>query len=72
MNPEDKLRSIEKKELVKRIWKIIIKYLIREPIFEDMTKPFLAKIFGMLRISPKILGLLVSVLNYFRYYAYIA
>lgn len=51
---------------------ILIKYLIRDPIFEDYTKHFISKLFTFLRISPKILALLVSIINYFRYYAYIA
>ena len=66
------MRQVEKKELVRRIWELIIKYLIREPIFENYTKVFLAKLFTILKISPRIFGLLLSVLNYFRYYAYIA
>jgi hypothetical protein len=63
---------VERKEIMKRIIEILAKYLIRDPIFEDYTKRFIGKLFGFLRISPKILAFLYSIINYFRYYAYIA
>lgn len=68
----NKLRSVERKELERRIKETLLKYLIRDPIFEGFTKRFLEKLFSILRISPKILGLLYSLLSYFRYYTYIA
>jgi hypothetical protein len=40
-----RLREIEKKELIKRIKETILKYLIRDPIFEDYTKVYIAKLF---------------------------
>ena len=47
-------------------------YLIRDPIFEDYTQPIALKVFTTLRISPRILGLILSIVSYYRYYAYIA
>jgi hypothetical protein len=67
-----RLRSIEKRELHKRIRITLLKYLIRDPIFEQFTKKALEKVFGALKISPKLLGLLFSLLNYFKYYTYTA
>eukprot|EP00347_Sterkiella_histriomuscorum_P018838 403343978 len=69
---KDKLRSIEKQQLLKRIRETLIKYLIRDPIFENYTKVVLERLFSALRISPKILQLLLSLIGYFRYYTYIA
>jgi hypothetical protein len=66
------LRSIEKKELMKRIWGALLRYLIRDPIFENYTKMIALKIFTTLRISPRIFELLISLVSYFRYYTYIA
>ncbi len=68
----ERLRSIERQELTKRIKDSLLKYLIRDPIYENFTKKLLEKVFLTLRISPKLLSLLFSLLNYFRYYAYIA
>ena len=36
-----KLRAIEQKELIKRCWMSVLKYLVREPIFERYTKPLI-------------------------------
>jgi hypothetical protein len=66
-----KLRTIEKKEIMRRIWETLIKYLVRDPIFESYTKVLLERVFGALRIS-RLLPLLLSIVNYFRYYSYIA
>jgi len=66
-----KLRTIEKKEIMRRIWEALLKYLVRDPIFESYTKVVLERVFDALRIS-KLLPLVLSVVNYFRYYSYIA
>ncbi|CDW78719.1 UNKNOWN [Stylonychia lemnae] len=68
----NKLKSVERRELVRRIRETLLKYLIRDPIFEGVTKRVLEKLFSILRISPRLLGLLYSLLSYFRYYTYIA
>jgi len=67
-----RLKQIEKKELMRRIWNALIKYLIRDPIFEDYTQPIALKVFTTLRISPRIFGVILGIVSYFRYYAYIA
>ena len=66
------MKQVEKRELRKRIWNLIIRYLIRDPIFQDYTQPIVLKVFTALRISPKIYGLILGIVSYFRYYAYIA
>lgn len=71
-SPSFRLRSIEKRELHKRIRFMLLKYLIRDPIYEQFTKKILEKIFLTLKMPPKLLGLLFSLLNYFRYYTYTA
>ena len=67
-----RLKQIEKKELLRRIWNALLKYLIRDPIFDDYTQPIVVKIFNTLRISPRIYGVILGIISYFRYYAYIA
>ena len=62
-----RLRSLEKQQINKRIWEALLKYLIRDPIFDDFTKKFAFKVFTGLRISPKIFDLLISIVNSFRY-----
>lgn len=66
-----KLKKIEKAEIQNRLIYSFLKYLIRDPMF-DRTKFILTKLFGLLRLPERMLGILFSVLNYFRYYAYIA
>lgn len=66
------LKQFEKNEIKQRIQMAFLKYLIRQPVFETHTKVILTKLFKVLRISDKVLSLLLSVLNYFKYYAYIA
>ena len=57
---------------MRRIWETLGKYLIRDPFFQDYTMYYLKKLFEMLRIPERILQFLLSILNYYRYYAYIA
>lgn len=35
---EQSLKSVERREIMRRIWEILIKYLIRDPIFDKFTK----------------------------------
>lgn len=67
-----KLRKMEKRTLMRRIWYSMLKYLIREPIYSKYTQPFLVRLFSALRISPRIYGIILSIVAYFQYYAYIA
>ena len=67
-----KLRQVERRHLMRRIWTSLLVYLIRDPIFQDYTQPAALKVFTALRISPRILGLLLAIVSYYRYYAYIA
>ena len=66
------LKQLEKRELRKRIWNLLIKYLIRDPIFQDYTQPIVMKIFTTLRFPQAVYGLIFGILSYFRYYSYIA
>jgi hypothetical protein len=65
-----KLKQVEKKEIVMRIRELLLKYLLRDPIFERFTKVFLEKLF--MKISPRFFGILMSIISYFKYYSYIA
>ena len=67
-----KLRTIERRDLTWRNSMSLLKYLLRDPIFETFTLPLLQKIFKVLRLPDTLFGLLLSVLNYYRYYIYIA
>lgn len=71
VDKKQRLRSVEKKEIMRRIWETLLKYLVRDPIFDTYTKVFLERIFVALRIT-KLLPILMSIVNYFRYYSYIA
>ena len=68
----EKLRTIERRDLTRRNITSLLKYLIRDPIYENFTLKVLQKIFGFLRIPNALFGILLSVLNYYRYYTYIA
>ena len=68
----DKLRSIERRDLAQLIKSIIVKYLLRDPIFETFTLPFLQRVFKIFRIPQWLFGIVLSILNYYKYYTYIA
>ena len=67
-----KLRTIERRDLTKRNYLSLLKYLLRDPIFEQFTLKVLQKVFKVMRIPDALFGLVLSVLNYYRYYIYIA
>ena len=68
----ERLRTIEKRDLTRRSMWSLLKYLIRDPVYEGFTLPFIRRIFGMLRIPESLFGIVLSILNYYRYYTYIA
>ena len=72
LKQDTNLRTIEKAEMWKRIKFAALLYLVRDPIYENFTKISLERVFGILRISPKILAFLLAGVNYSRYYTYIA
>lgn len=67
-----KLRTIERRDLTRRNIISLLKYFLRDPLFETFTLKVLHKIFSVLRIPEALFGILLSVLNYYRYYIYIA
>ena len=67
-----KLRSIEKRDLIQRCRLNFLKYLIRDPIFSEFTLSIIKSLFRILRLPTYLLGLLLSILNYYRYYTYIS
>ena len=67
-----KLRTIERRDLRNRVKISMLKYLLRDPIFEQYTLVYLKAIFIRFRIPAALFGLLKSVLNFYRYYIYIA
>ena len=68
----DKLRSIERKDLTNRSFWALVLYLLRDPIYENFTLKVLTKLFRLCRIPLIIQGILLSILNYQRYYSFIA
>jgi hypothetical protein len=66
------LKEIEKREIMKRIWEIVMKNLIRDPIFDKFTRQIIVKLFSVFRLPNKLLEIIFSIVSYFRYYAYIA
>ena len=68
----EKLRSIERRDLTRRNIYSLLKYLLRDPIYETFTLKVLQKLFSILRLPDTLFGLLMSILNYYRYYVYIA
>ena len=67
-----RLRESEKREIMRRIWSNMVKYLVRDPIFENFTKAILVKVFSTLRVSPKLYNIFFALIAYFRYYTYIS
>ena len=69
---QNRLHSFEKRTLMRRIWYQLLKYLIRDPIYQSHTQPLLMKIFQTLRIPVRIYSILFALVEYCRYYSYIA
>ena len=67
-----KLRTIEKRDLSRRSMWSLLKYLIRDPVYEAFTLPLIRRLFAMLWIPEALFGIVLSILNYYRYYTYIA
>ena len=72
LGSSEKLRHIERRDLTKRNTMSLMKYLIRDPVFESYTLPALKKLCMVLRVPKAIFGIMLSILNYYRYYTYIA
>lgn len=68
----EKLRHIERRDMTWRNIMSLAKYLIRDPIFENYTLPAIQRVFQFLRIPNALFGIVLSILNYYRYYTYIA
>lgn len=68
----EKLRHIERRDMNSRNITSLAKYLIRDPIFENYTLPAIHRVFQILRIPNALYGIVLSILNYYRYYTYIA
>lgn len=68
----EKLRHIERRDLAWRNYMALAKYLIRDPIFENYTLVAIQRVFRFLRIPNFLYGIVLSILNYYRYYTYIA
>jgi peroxin-16 len=67
---KDSLRlNLEKKEQKQRIF-LLLKYFIREPVFSNFTVKLIEKVVS--KVSPALMRLILSVISYYRYYAYIA
>ena len=67
-----KLRTIEKRDLTRRSMWSLLKYLIRDPFYENYTLPFIRRLFAICRMPEALYGIVLSILNYYRYYTYIA
>ena len=67
-----KLKNLERRYMVRRVWLAVLKYAMRDPLFERYTKPYIEKVFQILRVNPTIRAIILSIMNYFRYYTYIA
>lgn len=50
----------------------MMKYLVRDPIFNNFLKPNLEKYSAKLRIPAFVVTYFLAYVNYFRFYSYIA
>ena len=63
------LRNVEVKELTRRCYLALIKYIVREPIWSVWTKPLIER--ALWRI-PTLTAYLLALINYWRYYTYVS
>mmetsp|Transcript_32027 Transcript_32027/g.42450 ORF Transcript_32027/g.42450 Transcript_32027/m.42450 type:complete len:82 (+) Transcript_32027:1022-1267(+) len=66
------LRNIEVREITRRCYLSLLKYLVRDPIFTAYTKPLIVKLLTKVRIPSTIIAYLFAYINYYRYYTYIS
>ena len=66
------LRNIEVREITRRCYSTLLKYLVRDPIFSVYTKPLIVAVLRKLRIPTTIIAYLFAYINYYRYYTYIS
>lgn len=57
---------------MRRIWAALFKYLARDPIYDNYTMPIAVRIFNALYFPQFLTGLILSIVSFNRYYAYIA
>ena len=50
----------------------LLMYLLRKPIFEHFTMPFLIKIFTLIKLPNIVVQLLLQIINYYQYISYIS
>ena len=66
------LRNIEVKEITRRCYLILLKYLVRDPVFSVYTKPIIVSLLRRVRIPHTAIHYLFAYINYYRYYTYIS
>ena len=50
----------------------LLKYLIRDPVFTNYTRPIITKVLTKVRIPHFAIAYLFACINYCRYYTYIS
>ena len=51
---------------------ILLKYLVRDPVFSVYTKPIIVSLLRRVRIPHTAIHYLFAYINYYRYYTYIS
>ena len=66
------LRNIEVKEITRRCYLTLLKYLVRDPVFSVYTKPIIVNLLRRVRVPQTVIAYLFAYINYYRYYTYIS
>jgi len=72
LNKGDRLKKVEREQMKKRVLYAFLKFLLRDPIFGEYTQPFISAFLTKIGFSTNILAFILSIINYSRYYTYIA
>ena len=67
-----KLKTIERNDIKRKFMLSMLKYLLRDPIFEKFTVKIIRRLFKMMKIPMQLYEIVYNILSCWRYYSYIA
>ena len=67
-----KLKTIERNDMKRKFMLGLVKYFLRDPIFEKFTVKIIRRLFKFMKIPMALYDIVYNILSCWRYYSYIA
>ena len=67
-----KLKTIERNDIRRKYLLSLLKYFLRDPIFDTFTVRLIKRIFKLFKIPVALYEIIYNILSWWRYYSYIA